>query len=219
MSTNMYNTKGIYLVNAGGDMATAAAAVAKNESGEGYEVGLYAPIVWGSDNVLESSVGRARAMANLEQDASSLATYFYPDMAPISEQAASMQQGVDVRMVASDAALVALMRDVLVVLGADAPKTVLTMYRDGRCVREYDLIRMLGDERWLVVAAGEDAAETSERLARSLREEGLAPSGVILTGLDERDEVMMALVAAAAAAPLVAVVGRDGEATFLAETV
>lgn len=219
MSTNMYNTKGIYLVNAGGDMATAAAAVAKNESSEGYEVGLYAPIVWGSDNVLESSVGRARAMANLEQDASSLATYFYPDKAPISEQAASMQQGVDVQMVASDAALVALMRDVLVVLGADAPKTVLTMYRDGRCVREYDLIRMLGDERWLVVAAGEDAAETSERLARSLREEGLAPSGVILTGLDERDEVMMALVAAAAAAPLVAVVGRDGEATFLAETV
>ena len=219
MSTNMYNTKGIYLVNAGGDMAAAAAAVAKNENGEGYEVGLYAPIVWGSDNVLESSVGRARAMADLEQDASSLATYFYPDKAPISEQAASMQQGVDVQMVASDAALVALMRDVLVVLGADAPKTVLTMYRDGRCVREYDLIRMLGDERWLVVAAGEDAAETSERLARSLREEGLAPSGVILTGLDERDEVMMALVAAAAAAPLVAVVGRDGEATFLAGTV
>ena len=189
--------KGIYLANTGGDMAAAAGGMAKSLNGEGYEVGLYAPLVWGCDNVLESAVGLAREAAGLAQDASSLASYFYPATTPISEQAVELQQGVDVE-------------DVTIVVGAAAPAEVLVYYKDGRTVKESDLIKATGDLCVLVVPSGEDAAHKTETTTRALAEEGVKVDGVILTDLEEEDVVVEALVAAAAAAPLVACVNKAG---------
>ena len=202
--------KGIYLANAGGDMAAAAGGMAKSLNGEGYEVGLYAPLVWGCDNVLESAVGLAREAAGLAQDASSLASYFYPATTPISEQAVELQPGVDVDIVKSDCAMVRLMKDVTIVVGAAAPAEVLVYYKDGRTVKESDLIKATGDLCVLVVPSGEDAAHKTETTTRALAEEGVKVDGVILTDLEEEDVVVEALVAAAAAAPLVACVNKAG---------